>query len=83
MAPKNFYLCLLVVTCVLLVGGSQAAENSNKQQQKDNMEHLFPLLFLMGGAPAACSPAVWFVGMLSLAVVWFVGHGTSVKVKNS
>ena len=75
----KFEFLLVLGVCALLAGLSQAEET--KREQKDNMEHLFPLLFLMGGAPSVCSPAVWLVGILGLAVVWFVGP--AVKVKNS
>lgn len=75
---RKFDFFLLVSVCALL---SQADETKRDQQQKENMEHLFPLLFLMGGAPSVCSPAVWLVGALGSAVVWFVGP--TAKVKNS
>ena len=74
-------MCLLVVASAVLVGAKEVKRDANQQQQqKDNMEHLFPLLFLMNGTPAVCGPAVWLVGALSLAAVWLV-HGSALNKK--
>ncbi len=76
----RFQLCLFVVACSLLLGTGEAGNvKRDSQDQRDNMEHLFPLLFMMGGAPSVCGPAVWLVGVLSLAVVWLVGQAPSMK----
>ena len=77
---RRVLVCLLVVACAVLAGAEEVKRNdAQQQQQKENMEHLFPLLFLMNGAPTVCSPAVWLVGAISLAAVWFV-HGSALSL---
>ncbi len=38
-----------------------------------DMDNLFPLLFLMGGAPAVL-PAVWLLGALMLGAMYFMAR---------
>lgn len=75
------YRLLVVLLTTLVVIVQAEGNNDGGNSKKDNMEHLFPLLFLMGGAPTVHCPAVWLLGMLSVVVVLFVGAG-QVKVKN-
>lgn len=86
MTPSK--LCLFIGVCALLLLGSSWAEDDKDENkarsnsQKDNMEHLFPLLFMMNGAPAVHSPAIWLVSMLSLAVAFYLGR-SNFEAKNS
>lgn len=73
---KRSFVLLLV--CTVFISGIQASGSNGggENSKRDNMEHLFPLLFLMGSAPPiAHCPAVWVLGILSMAVVLLVGPG--------
>lgn len=66
---------LLIGTALLLLTTrtSYADDDSGEKNKKDNMEHIFPLLFLLGGSPTIHCPAVALLGMLSFGLAVFFG----------
>ena len=76
MAINMHLVYLLIITVLVVMNSNQSsAESNNRNDKKDNMEGLFPLLFLLGGTPAMHCPAVWLMGTLCLGVMVFLGKG--------
>lgn len=67
-------ILLLLGLCAVL---ASTEGDGDSNEGRDNMEHLFPLLFLMGGAPTVHCPTVWLVGMLMIGAMYFM-----TKIKN-
>ena len=70
---KCLFLLLFLGVCAHLV----SADGGGESEERENMEHLFPLLFLMGGTPTVHCPAVWLLGTLMLGATYFMA-----KIKN-
>lgn len=84
MAFSQHLVCSLLgaVLLALSLNPSSAEESNKGNTKKDDMEHLFPLLYLLGGAPTVHSPAVWVMGALSLGAMIFLGKD-NIKLKSA
>lgn len=68
-------LCILVIGMLMFAADASSSDDGgDSKNKKENMEHIFPLLFLMSGAPSVHSPGVWLMGALSLGVMLFLGR---------
>ena len=70
---KCSLLLLLGIGALLVSAGNDDGES----EERDNMEHLFPLLFMMGGASTVHCPAMWLLGTLMLGAMYFM---TKIKI---
>ena len=75
LASAKCSILLLLGLCAL--HASAGGNDNGDSEGRDNMEHLFPLLFLMGGAPSIHCPAIWILGTLMLGMMLFMA-----KIKN-
>ncbi len=73
MLHQRHLFCLFVgvLALFLSIHGSHAED----KESKNDMEHIFPLLFMLGGAPTVHSPAIWIMSAVSLGAILFVGKG--------